>query len=141
MTRETEKSTAAGGAVSAAYRSLYEEAGRALRHAYAPYSGFAVGAALLCEDGRIYTGVNVENASYGAAICAERTAAVKAVSEGERRFRALAVRSAGGSAWPCGICRQFLYEFAPELDVISGEDVDHLEVFPLSALLVKGFRL
>lgn len=92
---------------------LMQAAEAACENAYAPYSGFKVGAALLTGDGRIYTGCNVENSSYGAAICAERTAAVKAVSEGCVRFSAIAVtNSKGGLTYPCGICRQFLSEFA-----------------------------
>jgi len=85
--------------------------------AYCPYSGYRVGAALLAEDGAAYGGCNVENASYGGTICAERTALVKAISEGARRFCALAVATANGGT-PCGICRQFLYEFAPDLHII-----------------------
>ncbi len=87
------------------------------QRAYCPYSRYQVGAALLAEDGTLYGGCNVENASYGGTICAERTALVKAVSEGARRFRALVVATANGGS-PCGICRQALYEFAPDLQVI-----------------------
>lgn len=86
---------------------------------YCPYSHFPVGAALLCSDGSVFTGCNVENAAYGAAICAERTAVVKAVSEGHRDFVRLAV--AGRSedyCWPCGECRQVLREFAPRLELL-----------------------
>lgn len=86
--------------------------------AYAPYSDFKVGAALLTQSGKIYTGCNVENVSYGAAICAERTAAVKAVSDGERSFKALAVATASATPIaPCGICRQFLSEFGMDLQI------------------------
>ena len=74
-----------------------------------------VGAAILCGDGTVFTGVNVENASYGAGICAERSAAVTAVTQGHRDFRVIAICSDTGEAWPCGICRQFLYEFAPDM--------------------------
>ena len=122
-------------------RELYRLAVKASRSAYAPYSGFQVGAALLAADGRVFTGSNVENASYGATICAERTAVVKAVSEGCREFSAIAVASSGGSAWPCGICRQFMFEFSDDLKVISGDSEDSLESFSLSDLLRKGFRL
>lgn len=97
--------------------NLAEEALRARENAYAPYSGFAVGAALLCADGKIFSGCNVESASYGVTVCAERVALWKAVSGGEREFAALAV--AGGKAGapaadfcpPCGVCRQALAEF------------------------------
>ena len=84
-----------------------------LERAYAPYSHFPVGAALEWEDGSVYTGCNVENASYGLCICAERTAAVKAVSDGKKRFKKIVI--AGNSedfCWPCGACRQFLAEFS-----------------------------
>lgn len=98
---------------------LINEATKIRERAYAPYSNFKVGAALLGKSGKIYTGCNVENASYGATICAERSAVVKAVSEGERVFTALAVvtdcRKPGA---PCGICRQFLSEFGLDLRII-----------------------
>lgn len=98
---------------------LIQAALQAREAAYAPYSKYKVGAALLGKSGRIYTGCNVENASYGASICAERTAAVKAVSEGEREFEALAVVVDGDEpSSPCGICRQFLAEFGTELRLI-----------------------
>lgn len=123
------------------YEELYEKAQAASELAYAPYSGFKVGAALLTKTGEVFTGVNVENASYGGTICAERTAAVKAVSEGFREFAALAVASSGGEAWPCGICRQFLFEFGDDLTVITGKDSGHLEVCGITDLLPNGFRL
>ena len=108
--------------------------------AYAPYSNFMVGAALRAKDGRIYTGCNVENSAFGSTICAERTALVKAVSEGCRKFTRLAV--VGNSTdycWPCGACRQMLYEFAPDLEVLVARK-DHLFVkFPLRELLPHGF--
>lgn len=123
------------------YKVLFRKALRVTENSYAPYSEYPVGAALMTEHGKIFTGVNVENASYGAGICAERTACVKAVSEGERDFKAIAVASPKGKASPCGICRQFLYEFSPDMDVIMGEDADHLECVKLSSLLPDGFRL
>ena len=123
------------------YRELYKAADAAKENAYAPFSKFNVGAALLTGSGRVYTGVNVENSSYGGTICAERTAFAKAVSEGERSFRAIAIAASGGEALPCGICRQFMYEFEPEMDVITGENEESLRVHKLSQLLPEGFRL
>ncbi len=122
-------------------RELYLLAKEAKEKAYAPYSGFHVGAALVTEDGSVFTGVNVENASYGAAICAERTAAVKAVSEGKLSFTKIAVCGGDGEASPCGICRQFLSEFSHDMDVITGTDEDHLRSRKLSELLPDDFRL
>ena len=122
-------------------RMLYRRAQEASENAYAPYSQFCVGAALLACDSGLWTGVNVESASYGATVCAERTALVKAVSQGAREFAAIAIASGQGEAWPCGICRQMLYEFSPDMLVITGEDEEHLEVVTLSKLLPRGFRL
>lgn len=127
--------------MKAQYKDLYKKADAAKQNAYAPYSHFQVGAALLTRDGTVFTGVNVENSSYGATICAERTAFVKAISEGCREFTAIAVASSGGEALPCGICRQFMYEFNPQLDVITGNDENSLRVRPLKELLSEGFRL
>ena len=88
--------------------------------AYAPYSHYLVGAALLADSGRIYSGVNVENAAYPNGTCAERTAVFKAVSEGERRFSAIAVVTANGGT-PCGACRQVLSEFSSEMQVLIAD--------------------
>ncbi len=119
---------------------LMKAALEARANAYAPYSGFKVGAALLCDDGSVYTGCNVENASYPCGICAERTAVSKAVSEGRRNFTAIAVAgSSSEKCTPCGICRQFLYEFAPDMTVLCGnKDGEHDEI-TLSGLLPRGF--
>ena len=125
---------------------LYRTAEKARENAYAPFSGFRVGAALLTEEGRVYTGLNVENSSYGATICAERTAFVKAISEGERRFAAIAISAGDQPSLPCGICRQFMFEFAPGIRVITGpvregEPEGGLKVQSLEQLLPDGFRL
>ena len=122
---------------------LMEIAEKACENAYAPYSKFKVGAALLTSDGRVFTGCNVENSSYGAGICAERTAAVKAVSEGAVRFSAIAIANAGGGlTFPCGICRQFLSEFAEEgFRVILRNDKGSLEIFTLEELMPHSFKL
>ena len=112
-----------------------------MQRAYAPYSRFQVGAALLAKDGRVFLGCNVENASFGATICAERTAVTKAVSEGVREFEKIAiVASSGEYAAPCGICRQVLYEFMPEGSVVLwSKNEGELET-PLRSLLPMGFR-
>jgi len=122
-------------------RELFLIAESMVPKAYAPFSGFRVGAALLTKSGKVYTGVNVENSSYGATICAERTAFVKAISEGEREFEAIAVVSSEGEALPCGICRQFMFEFGDGLKIISGDDADNLHVYTINELLPEGFRL
>ena len=111
-----------------------------LERAYVPYSHFPVGAALLCGDGAVFTGCNVENAAYGSCICAERTALVKAVSEGHRDFVRLAVAGRGEDyCWPCGACRQMLCEFAPELTVLVARGDGDFVRTTLSELLPHGF--
>lgn len=109
--------------------------------AYSPYSHFAVGAALESEDGTVYTGCNVENASYGCSICAERAALVKAVSDGKRHFRRIAI--AGSSeehCWPCGICRQMLSEFSPKLETLVSDQLGNYVKTDLNALIPHSFR-
>ncbi|MCR4400103.1 MAG: cytidine deaminase [Syntrophomonadaceae bacterium] len=123
-------------------RSLQEAARSARCHAYAPYSGFRVGAALAARSGQVYTGCNVENASYGLTICAERVALVKAVSEGERDFTALALVGGGaGMVYPCGACLQALAEFAPRLRVICVDGSGNTGIYSLEELLPKAFVL
>jgi cytidine deaminase len=101
------------------FTALMRDAERARANAYAPYSRFPVGAALLTSSGRVIRGSNVENASYGLGVCAERVAMLQAVSEGEREFVAIAVTGPSGrGAPPCGACRQVLHEFAPRLQVV-----------------------
>jgi cytidine deaminase len=102
-------------------RSLLDRARDARKHAYAPYSEFHVGAALLAVDGRVFTGVNVENVSYGLGNCAERVAIGKAVSEGAQEFTAIAVVGPEDdvACSPCGACRQVMHEFAPEMVLVT----------------------
>lgn len=123
-------------------RELIKISEKAQEFAYAPYSEFKVGAALLCRDGSVYTGCNIENATYGATNCAERTAVFKAVSEGKRDFAAIAITSSGKDlTFPCGICRQVLSEFAPEIKVILEDEKGKLHTFMLSELLPHSFTL
>lgn len=125
--------------MTADFSVLIQRAIAASTHAYIPYSHYPVGAALLAHDGTIYTGCNVENASYPAGICAERTALVKAVSEGVRHFTAMVVATPNGGA-PCGVCRQMLYEFAPDLNVIIVNFAGEIQVeTTLRHLLPHGF--
>ena len=120
---------------------------KSMNNAYSPYSGYKVGAALLCDNGKVFTGCNVENSSYGATVCAERTAIFKAVSDGERDFSMLAV--AGGKEnelsdkfLPCGICRQVMAEFCkPEFIVLVVTSENTYEEFSLSELLPNAFSL
>ncbi len=111
------------------------------RFSYAPYSHFTVGAALLCRDGTVFTGCNVENAAYGSTICAERTALLKAVSEGHRDdWEAIAIAGCGEDyCWPCGSCRQMLYEFAPALRVLVARGDRSYVSMSLAQLLPQGF--
>jgi len=127
---------------TAAELALYERARELRERAYAPYSEFPVGAVLLADDGRTFEGVNVENGSIGLTICAERSACVRAVSEGARRFTAIGVSThdSAHTGSPCGACRQFLSEFGLALRVVyrrEGEVVAE----PLAALLPAAFEL
>ena len=128
------------------WEGLIEQAEAAREQAYAPYSGFCVGAALLAASGRVYTGCNVENAAFSPSVCAERTAFVKAVSEGEREFEAIAV--VGGSEGeepdavcpPCGVCRQVMAEFCdPESFIICLKDGEAIRTCLLKELLPLSF--
>lgn len=118
---------------------LVREAAEVRRHAYVPYSKYPVGAALLTASGKIYSGVNIENAAYPTTICAERVAVFKAVSEGERHFEALAVVTDNGGS-PCGSCRQVLAEFGLDtLVLIAGPDGKIFSENTLGELLPKAF--
>ena len=126
-------------------RDLLNRALEARENAYAPYSDYRVGAALLTEDGRIFVGSNMENASYGATLCAERSAFASAISSGVRKFKAIAI--AGGkekaeeSVHPCGICRQVMAEFCSEdFKIIYGNE-ETLKECTLAQLLPLSFRL
>ncbi len=121
---------------------LVQAALKARERAYAPYSGYRVGAALLCGDGRVFTGCNVENASYGLSICAERVAVFKAVSAGCRDFAAIAVAGSDEDfCRPCGACRQVLAEFAPDLRVLTADRTGRWSEHTLAQLLPEAFSL
>lgn len=126
---------------------LIAHAQEAMARAYAPYSGYKVGAALLTKSGRIYLGCNLENASFSPTICAERTAFAKAVSEGERDFAAIAViggkdGAASGFCPPCGVCRQVMREFCKDdFRILLGRADGESRAFTLAQLLPESFSL
>jgi len=122
-------------------RELMSIAKQASLNAYAPYSRFSVGAAIECDDGSIFTGCNVENAAFGSTICAERTACVKAVSEGHRSFKRIAIY-ADSQNWPtpCGACRQFLAEFGTDVEILCAKAGDRYVSYKLSELLPHLFN-
>jgi cytidine deaminase len=124
-------------------KELIDLAEAAREKAYVPYSGFHVGAALLCDDGSVYTGCNVENASYGATVCAERTAILKAVSDGKRAFAQLVIISDSTDyISPCGICRQVLSEFCSSgFPVVMCRKDRAYRVMTLEQLFLHGFSL
>jgi cytidine deaminase len=121
---------------------MIEIAHKAQENAYCPYSQLKVGAALLSKTGKIYLGTNVENASYGLTICAERVALFKAVSEGDREFKSLAVTSSKkGFIYPCGACLQVLAEFSPDLLIITSDENNNYNVYNLKDLLPQVFKI
>lgn len=122
-------------------KQLLDLAVKASENAYVPYSKFPVGAALECADGTVFTGCNVENAAYGSTICAERTAMCKAISEGYRDFKRIAVWGKSEDyCWPCGSCRQFLAEFGYRMQVVTGRADGGYVVKGLNELLPSAFN-
>lgn len=120
---------------------LLQQAKNAAKQAYSPYSGYRVGAALLCENGNIHTGCNVENASYSLSICAERNAVFKAVSEGDRNFSAIAIYVDSEEIFPpCGACRQVLAEFNPRMQILYANRLGNV-LSDLETLLPQAFNL
>lgn len=123
-------------------QELIEVAKKAMEKAYAPYSKFSVGAALLTTEGKVFTGCNIENASFGATNCAERTAMFKAVSEGYRCFTKIAIVSnAGVFTYPCGICRQVMTEFMKDGEIILHNKQDEVEVIKVADMMPYRFEL
>jgi cytidine deaminase len=137
MTRLT-KADLANVAAEARISELIAAAAAARELAYVPYSGFAVGAALLASNGAVYTGCNVENASYGLTVCAERNAVFHAVVSGARDFLTVAVVTANGVT-PCGACRQVLAEFSPTMTVVTSDMAGNRRVYTLVELLPNAF--
>lgn len=122
------------------YKTLSRRALAARRFSYSPYSHFRVGAALLTSTGKVFTGCNIENSSYGLTICAERTALFKAVSEGHKKFKALAIASdESGFTPPCGACRQVIIDLAGNIDVILTKRDGKTEVIKMAELLPHAF--
>lgn len=124
-------------------QNLMEQAKQAQQKAYAPYSRFKVGSALLTESGKVYTGCNIENSSYPVGLCAERTAIAKAISEGERHFVALALVGGnnGKPCLPCGMCRQFMTEFCTTDFKIFVQHENDIKTYTLAELLPYAFKL
>ena len=121
---------------------LISYAKKAMGNAYSPYSGFSVGAALLTTEGEVFTGCNVENASFGATICAERCAVMKAVSEGYTSFEKIAIVSSENDlTYPCGICRQFLSEFMEDGIVVVQDKTGNIKEYSLNELIPFAFNL
>lgn len=121
---------------------LIEKAKEAKKNSYSPYSKFKVGAALMTIENKIYTGCNIENSSYGATVCAERTAVFKAVSEGMRNFKKIAIASdLNDITYPCGICLQVLSEFMPDGKIILEDKDKNIFVYKISELLPYAFCL
>lgn len=129
------------------YELLFEQAKKAIKNSYAPYSSFNVGAALLCENGKIYTGCNIENSAFSPTVCAERTAFFKAISEGERKFDSILI--IGGRNYdfsefctPCGVCRQVMNEFCePTFKIIFADSKQNFKEYILKELLPNGFSI
>lgn len=128
-------------------QDLIKRAMKAREYSYSPYSNFSVGAAILVESGNIYTGCNIESVSYTPTICAERVALFKAVSEGEREFKMLALiggpkngeKKTEQIVSPCGVCRQMLYEFGRDMKIVMADSVERYEVRTIEELLPYGF--
>jgi cytidine deaminase len=122
------------------YKALIHKAFEAKKNALPPYSNFHVGSALLTKDDKVYLGCNVENSTYGLTMCAERTAIFKAISEGERKFKAIAIASDSPDfITPCGACRQIIYEHCGDIDIICTNGKEEYKVFKTSDLLPFAF--
>ena len=124
------------------YKELLNIAKEARKRAYSPYSNFRVGAALLCSDGKVYLGCNVENAAFGPTCCAERVAIFSAIADGHRDFSAISITADSAPCTPCGVCRQVISEFCDgDFEIITEEKDGKVRVFTLDELLPNRFKL
>ena len=122
-----------------AYKQLLDFAKQASENSYSPYSKFKVGAAVLCENNKVFCGTNVENASYGLSMCAERVAVFTAVANGCKKIKAVAIYSKKGDVTPCGACRQVISEFSKTADIVYNTKGDSFKTVKISSLLPKSF--
>ena len=110
------------------------------KNSYSPYSKFKVGAAVLCEDGKVFGGTNVENVSYGLSMCAERVAVFSAIANGAKKIKAVAIYTSKGNTTPCGACRQVIAEFSNNADIIYNTKSNNIKIEKISSLLPKSFN-
>ena len=122
------------------YKQLLEFAKQASNASYSPYSKFKVGAAVLCEDDKVFCGTNIENASYGLSVCAERVAVWTAIANGVKKIKAVAVYCKKGSVTPCGACRQVISEFSKNADIIYNTEKGNIKIEKISSLLPESFN-
>ena len=121
-------------------RKLIDMAANVMENSYSPYSRFKVGAAVECGDGSVFTGCNIENAAFGATMCAEAAAIASAVSAGKQKFKRIAIISEGGTyCFPCGACRQLLSEFSPDMELLCARADGRYVSYPLATLLPMAF--
>lgn len=123
------------------YKQLLEFAKQASTLSYSPYSKFKVGAAVLCDNDKVFCGTNIENASYGLSVCAERVAVWTAIANGSKKIKAVAIYSKNGSVTPCGACRQVVYEFSKNADIVYNDKKGNIKITKISELLPKAFSL
>jgi cytidine deaminase len=122
------------------YKQLLDYARQISENSYSPYSKFKVGAAVLCEDNKVFCGTNVENISYGLSMCAERVAIFTAIANGCKKIKAVAIYSDNGNVTPCGACRQVMLEFSINADIIYNTNENNFKIVKMSELLPKSFN-
>ena len=122
------------------YSQLLQIANNFVKNSYSPYSKFKVGAAVLCENDKVFGGTNIENASYGLSICAERVAIFSAIANGAKKIKAVAIYTPKGDTTPCGACRQVMAEFSNKIDIIYNTKNNKVKIEKISSLLPKTFN-